>query len=69
MGHYTNEVTAYVKGGMPIIARATIESDEFGDAVSDVTLFWSNTGKEITPKFEASLTGRDWAAIEKALME
>jgi hypothetical protein len=59
--------TAYVKGGMPVLVEGTYEWDESGAAVTDITVRWANTGKEISKGFEDSLSPRDWEAITDAI--
>ena len=68
MTHYTDTVTAYVKGGMPVQVSGTVVNDESGCCVENLRVFWASTGKPVTAKFEKSLTESDWELICEALM-
>lgn len=66
-GYEARETTAYVKGGMPLHVEGTYNWDESGADVTDITLYWVNTGKPVTPRFEASLSRADWDSIAEAI--
>jgi hypothetical protein len=68
-GSRHTETTATVKGGMPVYAKGECRWDEAGADVVDIELFWSNTGKPVTAKFEKSLSAKDWDNIADALWE
>ena len=68
MAFYTDTVTAYVKGGMPVQVSGTVCDDESGCDIQDLRVCWHSTGKPVTAKFEKSLTASDWDSICEALM-
>jgi hypothetical protein len=59
---------ARVKGGMPILVEASVLTADDRE-IECVDLFWFNTGKPITRKFDASLTADDWSTINEAVWE
>lgn len=66
MGYQADTETT-VKGGMPVAVTGTVNSDEQGTWVEDITVCWPKSWKPVTDRFLDSLSETDWDDIADAL--